>query len=172
MNEMFTIGKIVNTHGIKGEIKVMPTTDNPKRFGQLKKVYVEHKTITIYEIENVRYHKECVLLKLKGINDMNGAELLKGSTIKIERQEALPLEEDEYYIGDLYNMAVYTEEERYLGNIIDIIMTGSNDVYVLRKEGRPKDLLIPAIKQVIKKVDVPHQKMNVHLLEGLEELCE
>lgn len=172
MDAMFTVGRIVNTHGIKGEIKVMPTTDDPKRFKKLKSIFVERKTMETYEIESVRYHKDFVLLKLKGIDDMNAAELLKGSILKIDRKDSLPLKEDEYYISDLFGLQVFTEEERFLGELVDVIETGSNDVYVVRKQDRAKDLLLPAIKQVIKKVDIAEQKMTVHLLEGLEELCE
>lgn len=173
MNEMFTVGRIVNTHGVKGEIKVIPTTEDPKRFKKLKSIFVEgRKGMTTYEIEGVRYHKDFVLLKLQGINDMDAAELLKGSILKIDRKDSLPLKKDEYYISDLFGLEVYTEEERYLGTLVDIIETGSNDVYVVNKEDREKDLLLPAIKQVIKGVDIENKKMTVHLLEGLEELCE
>lgn len=173
MNEMFTVGKIVNTHGVKGEVKVVPTTEDPSRFEKLKSIYVEQRRqMTTYEIQSVRYHKGCVLLKLKGIEDMNAAELLKGSNLKIDRKDSLPLKKDEYYISDLFGLQVYTEEGRYLGELVDIIETGSNDVYVVKKEEREKDLLLPAIKQVIKEVNVADQKMIVHLLEGLEALCE
>lgn len=172
MCQMFSIGKIVNTHGIKGEIKILPTTDDVKRFKKLKEIIVENKTQKCFEVENVRFHKDCVLLKLKGIEDMNSAELLKGSLIKIERKDALPLNKDEYYICDLYGLKVFTEEDRFLGEITDIIETGSNDVYVIHDTSRSKDLLVPAIKQVIKQVDIEKGKMVVHLLEGLEELCE
>lgn len=172
MNTMFTVGRIVNTHGVKGELKVMPATDDPKRFEKLKSIFVERRTMESYEIQSVRYHKDFVLLKLKGIEDMNAAELLKGSVLKIDRKDSLPLKKDEYYISDLFGLKVFTEEERYLGELVDIIETGSNDVYVVKKEDREKDLLLPAIKQVIKNVDIEEQKMIVHLLEGLEELCE
>ena len=173
MNEMFTVGKIVNTHGVKGELKIVPTTEDPKRFAKLKSIFVEgRKGMIAYEIEGVRYHKDFVLLKLKGIEDMTEAELLKGSLLKIDRKDSLPLKKDEYYISDLFGMEVYTEEERFLGTLVDIIETGSNDVYVVKKEDREKDLLLPAIKQVIKEVNVPNKRMIVHLLEGLEELCE
>lgn len=173
MNEMFIVGKIVNTHGVKGELKVMPSTDDPTRFEQLKEIYVERKKLESYEIQSVRYHKGMVLLKLKGIDDMTTAELFKGALLKIDRKDSLPLEEDEYYIADLYGMQVYTyDEERYLGEIVDVIYTGSNDVYAVKKEDRAKDLLLPAIKQVIKSVDVKQNRMHVTLLEGLEELCE
>ena len=173
MDEMFTVGKIVNTHGVKGEVKVMPSTEDPRRFEKLKAIYVvQKKGMTTYEIQGVRYHKGFVLLKFKGVEDMNAAELLKGSLLKIERKDSLPLKKDEYYISDLFGLQVYTEEERYLGELVDIIETGSNDVYVIKKEDREKDLLLPAIKQVIKVVDIEGKRMSVHLLEGLEELCE
>lgn len=168
--EQFTIGKIVNTHGIKGELRIMPTTDDPKRFSKLKTVAIErNKDLTTYDIESVRYHKNFVLLKLKGIEDMTTAEQLKGSSIKIHRKDSLPLDKDEYYILDLFGLQVYTEEERYLGELVDIIATGSNDVYIVKKQDSTKELLLPAIKQVIKKVDIENQKITVHLLEGLEE---
>ncbi len=174
MKTMLAVGKIVNTHGIKGELKVVPTTEDPKRFEKLKEIYVERKETKVYDIESVRYHKEFVLLKLKGVEDMNAAELLKGAVLKIDRMDSLPLEKDEYYISDLFGLAVYTSEEnpRYLGELVDIIYTGSNDVYVVRKEDRQKDLLLPAIKQVINEINLSDKKMMVTLLEGLEELCE
>ena len=110
MSEMFTVGKIVNTHGVKGEIKVIPTTDDPKRFKKLKNIFVERKKLETYDIESVRYHKNFVLLKLKGIEDINTAELLKGSVIKIDRKDSLPYKKDEYSISDLFGLHVYTEE--------------------------------------------------------------
>ena len=167
MTEMFTIGKIVNTHGVKGEMRVQPSTDDIKRFEKLKEVYVDQKGLKTYEIAGVRYHKDFVLIKFKGIDTMNDAELLKNSLIKIDRKDSLPLQEDEYYICDLYDMEVFTEEGRRLGILTDILVTGSNDVYVITDN--QKELLIPAIKQCIKKVDVEGKQMIVHLLEGLEE---
>lgn len=167
---MFTIGKIVNTHGVKGELKVMPTTDEPKRFSKLKEVYVEHRGLKTYTVESVRYHKEFVLIKLEGINDMTEAERFKGGLMKIDRKDSLPLKKDEYYISDLYDLEVYTEEDRHLGKIKDVIYTGSNDVYVVERTEGGKDLLLPAIKQVVKSVQIEDKKMIVHLLEGLEEL--
>ena len=173
MNDMFNVGKIVNTHGIKGELKVMPTTDDPKRFEMLKEIYVERKTLEVFKINSVRYHKGMVLIRLEGIEDMTTAELFKGAVLKIDRKDSLPLEEDEYYVSDLFGVEVYTkDEDRYLGEIIDVIYTGSNDVYEIKKEDRQKNLLIPAIKQVINSVNIAQNKMVVTLIEGLEELCE
>lgn len=163
----FTIGKIVNTQGIKGEVRVIPYTDNPERFKILDWVYVDKKgIITKYEIQNVRYHKQFVLLKFKGIDDMTSAERLKNSDLKIDEKDALPLEEDEYYIRDLYDMKVETQEGELLGEIKDIIFTGANDVYVV-KNGEEKEILIPAIKKCILNVDVENRKMIVKLMEGL-----
>ena len=167
MEQMFTIGKIVNTHGVKGEVRVLPSTDDVKRFGKLKEVKVENRTMTTYEIETVRYHKNFVLLKFKGIDTMNEAELLKNSLLKIDRKDALPLKKDEYYQCDLYGLRVLTDTGRDLGKLTDILMTGSNDVYVVRNE--EKEILIPAIKQCILKVDLEAGEMLVHLLEGLED---
>ncbi|MBS5315811.1 MAG: 16S rRNA processing protein RimM [Clostridiales bacterium] len=167
MEQMFTIGKIVNTHGVKGEVRVLPSTDDVKRFGKLKEVKVENRTMTTYEIETVRYHKNFVLLKFKGIDTMNAAELLKNSLLKIDRKDALPLKKDEYYQCDLYGLRVVTDTGRDLGKLTDILMTGSNDVYVVRNE--EKEILIPAIKQCILKVDLEAGEMLVHLLEGLED---
>lgn len=166
MTEMFTIGKIVNTHGVKGEMRVMPSTDDIKRFEKLKEVYIQQRDLKTYEITAVRYHKQFVLIKLKGIDTMDAAEQMKNSLIKIDRKESLPLGQDEYYMTDLYDMAVVTEEGRELGKLVDILVTGSNDVYVVRNE--EKEILIPAIKQCIKKVDVTARQMTVHLMKGLE----
>ncbi len=163
---MFTIGKIVNTHGVKGEMRVMPSTDDIKRFEKLKEVYIQQRDLKTYEITAVRYHKQFVLIKLKGIDTMDAAEQMKNSLIKIDRKESLPLGQDEYYMTDLYDMAVVTEEGRELGKLVDILVTGSNDVYVVRNE--EKEILIPAIKQCIKKVDVTARQMTVHLMKGLE----
>ncbi len=168
MIEMFTIGKIVNTHGIKGELKVLPTTDDINRFKQLEIVYVQHKELKEYEIETVRQHKNFVLIKLKGVNTINEGELLKNATIKINRKDSLPLEEDEYYISDLYGIEVITEEGRKLGILEDILFSAANDVYVVKTDDNKKDILIPAIKQCIVKVDITNQQMIVRLLEGLE----
>lgn len=168
MTEMFTIGKIVNTHGVKGEMRVMPSTDDIKRFEKLKEVCIDQRGIKTYEIETVRYHKKFVLIKLKGVNTMDEAEALKNSLIKIDRKDSLPLQQDEYYMSDLYDLEVVTEEGRRLGLLTDILVTGSNDVYVVQDKESNKEILIPAIKQCIKKVDIANRQMIVHLLEGLE----
>lgn len=168
MEQLLTIGKIVNTHGVRGEMRVKPITDKLETFDKLKEVYVVGRETKTYEIAGIRPHKGFMLLKLKGVETMNDAELLKNHEIKIARKDSIPLESDEYYISDLYDMEVETEEGRQLGLITDILFTGSNDVYVIKNQETEKELLIPAIKQCIKKVDLANNKMTVHLLEGLE----
>ncbi len=166
-NRFFEIGVISNTHGIKGVLKVFPTTDYPERFKKLKKVFVELRGKTeVHNVENVWYHKQFVLLKLSGIDSMTDAEAYKTGRILIEESDAVPLEENEYYVRDLYDMEVFTEEGELLGIIKDVFPTGANDVYVISKEGEP-DLLIPAIKDCILNVDVAGRKMTVRLLKGL-----
>lgn len=172
MNAYIEVGKIVNTHGIKGELKVIPTTDDIKRFDLLKDILVETKGgLVSYPITSVRYLKGFVLLQLEGIEDMTQAERLKTFILKIPKELALPLQKDEYYIGDLYNMQVVTEDGEKLGEIVDILFTGGNDVYVIKDVTNPskKELLIPAIKQCILNVDIGQNTMVVHLLEGLRE---
>lgn len=171
MSNYMEIGKIVNTQGIRGDLRIIPTTDDPKRFELLDTVWVESKEGTKeYEIEKVWYHKQFVILKLKGISSINEAEKLKNSIVKIPRELALPLGEGEYYIGDLYDLEVYTNDEEYLGKIVDILFTAANDVYVVKKEDSKKELLIPVIKQCILEVDLNNRRMTVNLLEGLREL--
>lgn len=166
MADYFVIGKIVNTQGIKGEVRLIPTTDDINRFKKLKEVYLsKNNDISPYEIETVRFHKQFVLLKFKGIDNMTDAERLKNIEVKIPKEMAIPCQKDEYYISDLYDIKVYTDEDEYLGIIEDIIFTGANDVYVVKKDD--SQILIPAIKQCILNVDIKEKTMKVHLLEGL-----
>ena len=167
MQEYFEIGQIVNTFGIKGMVKVVPYTDDITRFDNLKKVYIEsNKTKKQYEIE-VKYHKNMVLIKFKGIDKVEEAETLRNASLKVERKDAAPLEEGSYYIADLIGMEVYTEDGIILGVLQDIYNTGSNDIYVVRNE-LGKQILLPAIKEVIKNISLEDNKITVHLLEGLD----
>ena len=145
----------------------MPTVDDVARFKLLDHIFVDRKgNIKEYEVENVRFHKQFVLLKLKGVDDMNTAETLKGTVVKITEDMAVPCEEDEYYIKDLYDMNVVTVDGEELGVISDVIFTGANDVYAV-KDNNGKEILIPAIKDCIVSVDVENNLMTVKLLEGL-----
>ncbi len=167
MQNLLEIGQIVNSYGIKGFLKVVPYTDDITRYSNLKEIYIEkNKKLEKMEIEEVKYHKNLVLLKLKGIDDINETLKYKNCYIKIDRKDAVDLPENSYFIVDLINIEVYTEEDKYLGKIIDIFPTGSNDVYVVKDE-LGKQILLPAIREVIKKVDIENKKMIVHLLEGM-----
>ena len=160
----FVIGKIINMHGIKGEFKVYPETDDETRFELLESVIVKGDT---YEIESVRYHKGCVLLKLKGIDSIGDGEKLKGSNVEIPEEDAMPLEDDEYYIRDLYDMKVLDiDSGEEIGTLTDVLFTAANDVYeVTDKEG--KKYYIPNIKECILDVDTESKVMKIKKMPGL-----
>ena len=167
MNEFLEIGQIVNTYGIKGYLKVVPFTDNYERFKDLKKIFIDVKgSLQEFIIEEVKSNKNVVLLKLKGIDDINVAENYRNYYIKINRDDAVKLPKDTYFVIDLIGIQVVTDDNVLLGNIVDIFKTGANDVYVVKDElGKQK--LLPAIDDVIKDVDILNKKMIVHLIEGL-----
>lgn len=161
------IGQIVNTFGIKGMVKVKPFTDDIRRFDELKTVYVEkNSNQTEYEIEEVKYHKDMVLIKFKGIDKVEQAEMLRNSYLTVSRDSVKKLEEGRYYIVDLLGLEVYTDEQILLGTLEDIFNTGSNDIYVV-KDKQGKQILLPAIQDVIKQIDIENKKIIVHLLPGL-----
>ncbi len=168
MEQYFEIGKITGTHGIRGTMRVFPTTEDPSRFERLKEIIVEIRgKRETFHIQKVAFHKQFVLLTVKEITDINVAELYKNGRILIPDAMAIPLGEDEYYNRDLYGLKVVTEEGEELGEITEIFPTGSNDVYVVKKDGKGKELLLPAIKDCIKNVDLEKGVMTVKLLEGL-----
>ena len=167
MQDFFEIGQVVNTVGLKGEIKVNPFTDEFDQFDKGKKITLEKsKTKTEYEIENVRFHKNQVILKLKTIDNIDDAEKLRNSYIIVDRSSKKELEANTYYIIDLIGLNVY-EDDKLLGELVDVFPTGSNDVYVVKSEDG-KQILLPAIKEVIKEVNIEEKRMNVKLMEGLK----
>lgn len=167
MEEYFEIGQIVNTNGLKGMLKVKPFTDNIKEFEDFKSIYIQRKNELIeFKIETVRYAKQMVLLKLKGIDNINEAEKFRNLYIKVNRNIMPKLPEDSYYIVDLLECEVYTVEGELLGKVDDVFNTGSNDVYVVKNE-LGKQILLPAIGEVIKNVDIPNRKITVKLMKGL-----
>lgn len=169
MEDLFKVGVITSTHGIKGEVKVFPTTDDANRFKKLKKVILDTGKEKIdMEIAGVRFFKNMVILKFKGIDDINDVEKYRKAELYVTRENAVPLKKNEYYIADLIGMDVVSDDDEELGVIDDVLQTGANDVYVIRKAGC-QDLLIPAIKDCVKDVDVEGGKMIVHLLEGLRD---
>lgn len=169
MEEKLRVGIISSTHGIRGEVKVFPTTDDQNRFKKLKKVLLDDKKEELeLEVEGVKFFKKFAILKFKGIDNINDVEKYKGKELYVIRKEAQKLEKDEYYIADLLGIDVVEDNGQKLGTLKDVIETGANDVYVVERE-KGKELLIPAIKQCILNVDVESRRMDVHLLEGLLE---
>ena len=168
MDNLLEIGQIVNSYGIKGFLKVVPFTDDMQRYSDLKTIYIEkNQKLKEMEIEEVKYHNKLVLLKLKGINSIDDTLEYKNCYIKIDRKDAVKLPEDSYFIVDLIGINVTTEEGENLGTLVDVFPTGSNDVYVVKNE-LGKQILLPAIGEVIKNVDIANKKMTVHLTEGLD----
>lgn len=168
MVEYFEIGQISNTHGLKGEMKVRPFTEKNEDYAKLKNILVDFNgTLKEYIVESVRYQKDVVLVKLKGIDDIEAAEKLKGHYIKIPRDSAKRISEDEYFIADLLGCEVY-QDETLLGVLDDVFTAGGSDVYVVKRKGK-QDLLLPAISSVVKKVDVINQKVFVEVPRGLED---
>ena len=167
MVQYLEIGQIVNTFGIKGMVKVKPFTDDITRFDRLEKVYVETKKVKVeYKIEEVKYHKNMVLIKFKGIDKVEDAERLRNSYLKVNREDEPELEEGRYYIVDLLGLDVITDEGQNLGKVDDIYNTGSNDIYVIKDE-LGKQILLPGIKDVIKDVNLEEGFITVHLIKGL-----
>ncbi|HHW22157.1 MAG TPA: 16S rRNA processing protein RimM [Clostridiaceae bacterium] len=166
MNEYLAVGKVVNTHGVRGELKVMPMTSDLSRFEYLFFVTVNHGgDYREYRVQNCRIHKNFVLVKLKGIENMNEAEKLKGLELLVHRKHAKPLEEDEFYICDIIGMEVY-EGDTFLGILTDVLETGSNDVYIITDKDK-NEILLPALKSVVEKVDLEGRRMQVKIPEGL-----
>lgn len=167
MEEYFEIGQIVNTNGLKGVLKVKPFTDDITKFSRIKTIYISiNKTLKEFTIENARYSKGMAFIKLKGIDTIEEAENFRNLYVKIPRETNDTLEKDTYYIVDLEGCKVYSEEEKLLGIVDEVFSTKSNDVYVVKSEDG-KQILLPAIKDVIKKVDIKNKTIIVHLLEGL-----
>ena len=167
MTKYLEIGQIVNTFGIKGMVKIKPFTDDINRFDKLETIYIENrKGRKEYEIEEVKYHKNMVLMKLKGIDTPEEADLLRQSYLLVDRSKEEPLEEGVYYIVDLLGLEAYTDEGQLLGKIDDIFNTGSNDIYVIKDE-LGKQILLPGLPEVLKQVDLENGKIIFHLIPGL-----
>ena len=167
MEDFLRVGVISSTHGVRGEVKVFPTTDDPTRFKKLKEVILdtgrEKKPL---EIEQVKFFKNQVILKFKGFNNIDEIMPYKGKDLLIPREEAVPLGENENFIADLIDMEVVTDEGEILGTLIDVMETGANDVYVVETSDG-EEILLPAIRDCILDVNVEEKRMTVHVLEGL-----
>lgn len=168
--DLLKVGVITSPHGVRGEAKVFPTTDDPQRFLDLKEIIIdtkkEKKTL---EITQVKFVKNLVVLKFKGIDDRNEIENMRQMELYVTRDKAVELGENEYFIADLIDLEVASDEEEALGHISDVLQSAANDIYVISKEGQ-QDILVPAIKECILNVDMENRKMTVHLLPGLREV--
>ncbi|MEG0874062.1 MAG: ribosome maturation factor RimM, partial [Clostridiales bacterium] len=167
---MIDVGRIVAVHGIKGEVKVASLSSNPRRFKKGSKLTIE-KTGELAAIATVRPQNDLFLIRFEGVEDRNTAEILKGSMLQIPQEDAAPLPNGEYYFFQLEGLEVITEEGESLGTITDLMANGANDVYRVDM-GNNDYLLLPALKQVVKKVDLENKKMTVALLPGLLEVCK
>ena len=170
MEDLLQVGIIASTHGVRGEVKVYPTTDDPRRFRRLKEVVLDTgKEKMNLEIEGVKFFKQFVILKFKGLDNINDIEKYRQKSLYVTRKNAVRLQRDEYFIDDLIGLKVQDEDGKELGTVKDVIETGANDVYEVEMADG-KSLLLPAIKQCILNVDVENGTMQVHVLEGLLDL--
>jgi len=166
MKEYIKVGKIVNTHGVKGCVKCLSLTDDIERFDMLEYIYTE-KDDKKRKINNVWYRNNLVYLQLEGIDDINIAETFRDTFISIFEDQLRELPKDSYYLFDLEGMEVYTTDGEYIGKISDVYQTGANDVYEIVNKN--KSFLIPAVKDVVKEVNIKDKKMVIHVIEGLLE---
>ncbi|MDE7046219.1 MAG: ribosome maturation factor RimM [Acetatifactor sp.] len=167
MEDFFQVGIITSPHGVHGEVKVFPTTDDVKRFKRLKEVILDTgKERLNLEIEGVKFVKQFAVLKFKGYDSMNEVERLRQTSLFVPRENAVRLGRDEYFIADLMGLKVLDEEEQEIGVLREVLETGANDVYAIDlKDGR--ELLLPAIRQCILAVDVEAGFIKIHILDGL-----
>jgi 16S rRNA processing protein RimM len=171
MQEYLQVGTIISSHALKGEVKVYPLTDDPHRFDDLSHVLIDPEGARReLQLEKVRYFKNLVIAKFQGIDRIEDTEDLMKKDLYIPREEAIPLEEGEYYIADLFDLSVVEEESgREIGSLYDVLKTGANDVYIVRSpEKKGKELLLPVIEEVIRDIDLEKGTITVHLMDGLE----
>lgn len=167
MEQLLRVGVISSTHGVRGEVKVYPTTDDVNRFKKLKNVVLDTgKEHLKLEVSGVKFFKNQVISKFKGIDNINDIEKYKGKDLLVNREDAVALEENENYVADLIDLKVVTDEGQVLGVLTEVMETGANDVYVVETEDG-KELLLPAIRDCILDVDLETEVMTVHILPGL-----
>ena len=167
MEDLLKVGVITTTHGVRGEVKVFPTTDTPERFLELEYVLLDTgKEMRRLDISHVKFFKNLAILKFKGIDNINDIEKYKGCSLWIPREEGQELGENEYYIADLIGMKVILEDGTEFGTLKNVMETGANDVYVI-DSGDHGEVLLPAIRECILDVDLENSIMTVHLMKGL-----
>ena len=167
MEDFLKVGVITTTHGVRGEVKVYPTTDEPERFLELDHVLLDTgKEFRDLEIKNVRFFKNLVILKFKGIDNINDIEKYKGHDLWILREEGQELDEDEYYIADLLGLRVILDDGTEFGTLKNVMETGANDVYIIDTNAHG-EVLVPAIRECIQDIDLEKNTMTIHLMKGL-----
>ena len=169
MEQFFQVGVISSTHGVHGEVKVYPTTDDPRRFLKLKEVLLDtQKGYMSLEVEKVRFFKQMVIIKFRGYDTIESIQMYRNCGLYVPREQAVPLQEDEYYVADLLGMDVYLEDDEHFGKIRDVMQSAANDVYVIASLSHG-EVLLPAIADCVKTVSVEENRMTIHLLDGLVE---
>lgn len=168
VSELFRVGGIITTHGLKGEVKIYPTTEDMHRFSELKELYLEDHDGTLYlvHIASVRYFKGQVLLSFEEFSDINAIEPYKKCQLYVDREHATPLGDGEYYIADLIGLTVVSDDGKYRGVLYDVLETGANDVYDIHGDDGT-DFLLPVIEETILDVDLEKKVMTIHILKGL-----
>lgn len=182
LDNMLRVGVITQTHGIRGEVKIYPTTDDPKRFDSLKKVYMDYtkkgvrgvmeQNLYELEIEDVKYFKQFVILKFKGIDNINDIEMYKHMDLYVTREDAVPLEEGEFYIADLIGLDVIDDTGKKIGVLKDVLQTGANDVYIVtgNENVGNKELMLPKIDECVRDINLEEKTITVHIMKGLLDL--
>ena len=166
MEDYFRVGVIANTHGIRGEVKVFPTTEDPQRFKGMKEIILDTGSEKkVLEVASARFFKNLVILKFKGIDSINDIEKSKGKDLLVTRENAIPLNEGEYYIADIIGATVVTEDGAQFGILKDVLTTGANDVYVVDHEGT--EVLLPVIPDCVLARDMEQKIVTVHIMKGL-----
>lgn len=167
--KLLEIGKIVNTHGLRGEVKIVPWTDTPDVFEDLTVIYIKNKSeYKPLNIESVRYQKNNLIVKFKEYSDINDILQYKNAVLYAERDDLGELPEGVYYIVDLIGLEVFTESGEKIGIIADVFNTGASDIYDVKRDGK-KNLLLPVIDEVVKNVDIEGGKVIVNVMEGLDD---
>jgi len=167
--EFLEVGKIINTHGLRGDVKIVTWTDYPEDFEEIERVYIRRKTgDEMLNITNVKYQKNNIIVKFKEIADINEAEKYKNLVVYADREDLPELEEGAHYIADLIGLMVVDEDGEVIGELVDVFNTGANDIYDVKRAGK-KNLLLPVIDEVVKDIDLENKKITVHVMEGLDD---
>ncbi len=169
MTDRFQVGVIASTHGLAGEVNVFPTTQDPGRFKKLKKVtlHIQRGEEMELDIVSARFFKKFVIVKFKQFDNINDVERFKGCELTVDRKDAIKLSPGEYYCADLIGMTIVDEDMNELGTLTEILQTGANDVYEMTRTGSEEKILIPAIKECVKSIDVDSGRIIIHIMDGL-----